>query len=369
MSRCGCHTGGRHHGREDQAASQPSRPGPLTELQRTVGNRAVAQLLEADCGTCRDAALADIGSNAGPTAIREAMAFVAQRDGDGTPAGPGPIAPAREVADSGSGAAPGGAKVASPTAAVFHVVVRDKDLDLGGGVLVADLAAAKARLMQRQVSTPWTLVLSIHASQNRLGAQAPPDWQKNAVFYTASDVASLFGGDKSFVTWRDQYGPSRVVLYGCQVDAPFEKTIADSLVQAGQGRTAQGLGDGCKPLSTERTYNFGGPDIRSMKAFKALPKGQQDELRNFFIDINQKWGYFGAPPVPDDQVLEYLFGGPKPGSWPTVEVIVKKKDEEYVSTNPPIPFWNRMSNSEFLRRCNQGVGRLKERESRVPSVP
>ena len=54
----------------------------------------------------------------------------------------------------------------------------------------------------------WTLVLAIHGSEDRLGAQAPPDWQKNAVFYDKSDVEALFANDKAFVAWRDKFGPT-----------------------------------------------------------------------------------------------------------------------------------------------------------------
>src|SRR5262249_35930627 len=52
-----------------------------------------------------------------------------------------------------------------PGTAYFHVVVRDRGLDLGGGVLVSDLADAKTKLMKRKVDKPWTLVLAIHASE------------------------------------------------------------------------------------------------------------------------------------------------------------------------------------------------------------
>ena len=71
-----------------------------------------------------------------------------------------------------------------PGTAYFHIVVRDSGLDLGGGVLVSDLAEAKTKLIKLKVDKPWTLVLAIHASQNRLGAQSPPDWQKNAICTT-----------------------------------------------------------------------------------------------------------------------------------------------------------------------------------------
>jgi hypothetical protein len=249
-----------------------------------------------------------------------------------------------------------------PATAYFHVVVRDSGLDLGGGVLVSDLAAAKTRLMQRRVDKPWTLVLAIHASENRLGAQAPPDWQKNAVFYDEAAVKSLFGGDSAFVGWRDQYGPNRVVLYGCQVTAAFEQTITDSLARGGKAPTASGLGEGCKPQSTSVTFG-----VESRRAYDGLADDEKQKMLGEVQAANDTWGYYGGPPVPRDQVIDYLFKGPKPGWWPKVEVIVKQGDQ-YVSAKPPIPYWNRLSNSIFLRMCTKAVGNLREHTPQAPTM-
>ena len=82
-------------------------------------------------------------------------------------------------------------------------------------------------------------------------------------------------------------------------------------------------------------------------------------------DVNATWGYYGGPPVPNDEVLDYLFKGPKPGSWSKVEVIVKKGDD-YVSNKPPIPYWNRSSNHDYLQLCTKAVGNLREH---TPSAP
>jgi len=80
-------------------------------------------------------------------------------------------------------------------------VVRDKSIGLGGR-LVADLTAFKNQVMTTADADGWTLVLAIHGSEDRLGAQAPPNWQKNAVFYEKSDIEALFANDKAFVAWR-----------------------------------------------------------------------------------------------------------------------------------------------------------------------
>ena len=196
-----------------------------------------------------------------------------------------------------------------PGTAYFHIVVRDKGLDLGGGVLVSDLSDAKAKLMKRKIDKPWTLVLAIHASENRLGAQSPPDWQKNAIFYDESDVKKVFRGDSAFVAWRNQFGPNRVVLYGCQVTASFEQTIADNLARGGKAPSATGLGEGCKPLAT--TLPFG---VNSRREYDKLADTEKEKMLGELQAANQTWGYYGGPPVPNDHVLDYLFNGPSPGA-------------------------------------------------------
>jgi len=249
-----------------------------------------------------------------------------------------------------------------PGTAYFHLVVRDPDLDLGGGVLVADLTDAKAKLMARRIDKPWTLVLSVHASENRLGAQRGPDWQKNAIFYDDAAIKSLFGGDAAFVAWRDQFGPNRVVLYGCQVTAAFEQTIANNLSRGGQAPNKSGLGEGCKPLSTAVTFG-----VNSRRAYDQLSPTEKDKMLAEVQAANSTWGYYGGPPVPNDQVLDFLFKGPKPGTWPQVEVIVKQGDD-YVSATPPIPYWNRLGNSIFLNKCTKAVGNLHDRTPAAPPV-
>lgn len=249
-----------------------------------------------------------------------------------------------------------------PATAYFHIVVRDGSLNMGGGVLVSDLAAAKTRLMQRRVDKPWTLVLAIHASENRLGAQAPPDWQKNAIFYDDAAIKALFGGDGTFVTWRDQFGPSRVVLYGCQVTAAFEQTIADNLARGGKAPTAQGLGEGCKPQANSETFG-----VNDQRAYDRLSDDDKSSVLAKVQAVNDTWGYYGGPPVPRDKVIEYLFKGPQAGSWSKVEVIVKQGDT-YGSANPPIPYWNRTGNSTFLRMCTKAVGNLREHTPSAPTM-
>ena len=249
-----------------------------------------------------------------------------------------------------------------PATSYFHVVVRDSGLDLGGGVLVKDLEDAKTKLTARRIATPWTLVLSIHASQDRLGAQSPPDWTKDAKFYADSDVKRLFGDDSAFVNWRDQFGPNQVVLYGCQVTAAFEQTIADNLTRGGHATNVHGLGEGCKPRSTSESFG-----VQSRAVYDTLSDADKKTVSDKVHAVNRTWGYYGGQPVPDSQELDYLFKGPKPGWWPKVEVIVKQGDT-YDSANPPIPYWNRTSNSEFLRQCTRAVGNLREHRPSAPML-
>ena len=252
--------------------------------------------------------------------------------------------------------------VPDPATAYFHIVVRDPGLDQGGGVLVSDLAAAKTKLMQRRVDKPWTLVLSIHASENRLGAQAPPDWQKNAIFYDDAAIKSLFGGDGAFVGWRDKFGPSRVVLYGCQVTAAFEQTIADNLTRGGKAPTAVGLGEGCKPRADSVTFG-----VKDRHDYDTLKEPDKSDVLKEVQQANETWGYYGGPPVPKDQVIDYLFKGPNPGHWSQVEVIVKQGDK-FDSANPKIPYWNRLSNHTYLQICTKAVGNLRTHTPQAPTI-
>jgi hypothetical protein len=268
------------------------------------------------------------------------------------PFGSGEARTVRRAPPGGGGATPQQApQPAAPAEATLHIVVRDQGLDLGGGILVSDLEAAKARMMAKREAGAWVLVLSIHASQDRLGAQSPPDWQRNAKFYDASAVNSLFGGDATFVKWRDQFGPARVVLYGCQVSAQFEQTIDNNLVRGGTGPTAQGLGPGCHPIGNIKDFG-----VKTRKDFIKLSADEQAKMTTEVQQENRTWGFYGQPPVPDDKVLDYLFDGPGKGSWASVEVqVLNTTTNQYESTTPPIPFWNRGSNSTFLRSCNPVV--------------
>jgi Domain of unknown function (DUF4157) len=250
-------------------------------------------------------------------------------------------------------------------------VVRDKELQLGGE-LVKDLDDFKRKVMSTKTEADWTLVLSIHGSEERLGAQAPPDWQKNAIFYQAADIEKLFNNDKDFVKWRDRYGPTFLSLVSCQVSASFEGTLIANLTRAGAGGQRQpgrGLGAGCKPIAS--TQHFTDPDApKTRRDFNKLSSAKQKSYIERLKDLNQKWGYYGAPPVPDDQVLHYYYDEEPKGEWVQVEVMVGKEHDVAKLRKTGIPFWNRTTGpdaAKFRELCSQGVGELKREHT--PVVP
>ena len=251
-------------------------------------------------------------------------------------------------------------------------VVRDEGLRLGG-ILVSDLKDFKRSVMGTKIATNWTLVLSIHGSEERLGAQAPPNWQKNAIFYGASDVEKLFNGDKDFVKWRDQYGPTFLSLVSCQVSASFEGTLISNLTRVAAGNKRQpkrGLGAGCKPIATAFTV---ADAPRTRAEFIKLPQGKQDAIREQLRRVNDTWGYFGAPPVADDLVVHFYYDEDPKGEWVKVEVMVGTGHTVSELKRTGIPYWNRTTGpkaAEFRKECDQGVGTLKrERTPAVPDVP
>lgn len=317
-----------------RTASPPHR---LVTLQRLFGNRAVARLIQR-------------APSKQTTFRTNASGLVVQRDKQRSK-----TPPAKPLTTGG-----GRQQV---------WIVRDRSIGLGGGMVVSDLADFKNKVMRTNDADGWTLVLAIHGSEDRLGAQSPPDWQKNAVFYDASDIDALFEQDKAFVKWRDQFGPTHLSLVSCQVSAPFEGVLINNLTRAGDQGTRQpkrGLGEGCKPISTALSLN----DAPNSKAkFDKLSAGIKQSITSQLDDLNKKWGYYGAPPVPDDQLLHYYYDEDPKGAWVTVEVHVDQGAHTLKATG--IPYWNRTVGpdaAKFRQLCTQGIGTLKSRQSKAPTV-
>ena len=248
-------------------------------------------------------------------------------------------------------------------------VVRDASLGLGGGVLVRDLAEFKRNVMRTKTETEWTLVLSIHGSENLIVAQAPPDWKKDIVRYEASDIDHLFGDDKAFVKWRDQYGPTYLSLVSCQVSASFEDTMIKNLTRAGAGgrkQSKQGLGAGCKPISTAKKARDA-PSTRA--AFDKLSLQKREAVIKELAELNNKWGYYGAPPVPEGKLLDYYYDEDPKGEWVMVEVYIGKEHDIAKLKPTGIPFWNRTTGKDaprFRQMCDQGAVQLR---GHTPTAP
>ena len=317
-------------------AHAPKGPGAILRLQREAGNRAVLTLVSRTCGDdCACAACA--------------AAPVVQRDRKRKKP------PVKEVKAGGG--------------RQQLWIVRDRSIGLGGGTLVSDLADFKSKVMRTADADGWTLVLAIHGSEDRLGAQAPPNWQKNAVFYDASDVDALFEQDKAFVKWRDQFGPTHLSLVSCQVSAPFESVLINSLTRPGDKGTRQpkrGLGEGCKPISSTVKLNAA---PRSRATFDKLDPNAKQAIINDLSDLNTKWGYYGAPPVPDDLLLHYYYDEDPKLAWVTVEVHVDQGGHNLKATG--IPYWNRTfgpESAKFRQLCTQGIATLKGRKPQAPKA-
>lgn len=324
----------------------------LHALQNALGNRTVARLVQ---GFDHHAGLAvqrcgpDGSCDACSAEVAEAPAVQRQPDGGGAPiTGP---------KDAGT---PDAAAATGPS--IVYLTVRDPSIGIGGQV-VPSLAALKANIMTRRQTNDWTLTIAIHGSLDRLAAQAPPDWQKDAVFYGAAEIKQLFGDDQSFVTWRNTYGPKRVVLLGCQVGATFEQVVADNLSRGGSGLRTQGLGAGCKPITSTQTISWGptGKEkpVRSRADYARYDQADKDGILDELRKLNAKWGYLGQPPVADGDILRFYLDEEPKGAWAIVDV--HKEDSGHNLASLDVPYWNRMFNSTFLHSCSMGVGKLPPR--------
>jgi len=107
--------------------------------------------------------------------------------------------------------------------------------------------------------------------------------------------------------------------------------------------------------------------------FNKLAQGKQDAIRVKLRKLNHTWGYYGAPPVGDDQVEHFYYDEEPKGEWVQVEVMVGTGHTVRELKKTGIPYWNRTTGdkaAEFRKKCDQGVGTLKrEHTPAVPAVP
>jgi hypothetical protein len=250
-------------------------------------------------------------------------------------------------------------------------IIRDKGLAVGTGNLVHDLEEFKTRVMATKITSDWTLVLSIHGSEELLGAQSPPDWKKNATFYKAADIEKLFNDDKAFVKWRNQFGPNRLSMVSCQISKDFEGTLISNLTRAGADKKrqpARGLGEGCKPMATAFSLNAA-PKTRA--EFDKLKDSKKNSIRAELQKLNEEWGYYGADPVPESLVIDYYYDEDPKAAWVKVEVTVGRGHSFDELEKTGIPFWNRTTgdkSGEFRDKCTQGAAKLREHKPAVPEV-
>jgi hypothetical protein len=244
-----------------------------------------------------------------------------------------------------------------------YFVIGDRGLDTGGGVFLRTLEALRDRLVTLRIQGDWSLIVSIHGSENFV-ANAGRAVRGGAGSYDAAAITRIFG-DAEFRQWRDQQGPVRIVLNACQVAFSLERTIISAItrpVPPGQpGQPAYGLGTGCRPETIAHTVEIGGRAITTRAQYGRLSPPDRQTFQGMLSPLNTRWGYFGIPPVPADQILDYYFDEAPRGSWVVVQVSVNRVVQD-------IPFWNRGTNPEFRRVCTQGVVQLPARRPTVPPV-
>jgi len=83
--------------------------------------------------------------------------------------------------------------------------------------------------------------------------------------------------------------------------------------------------------------------------------------------LNSKYGYYGGPPVPASEILDYYFDVDPRGAWANVTVGI---DRGGTVSDTDIPFWNRTTgprSADFRRLCDQGVGQLTR--PHIPRTP
>ena len=121
--------------------------------------------------------------------------------------------------------------------------------------------------------------------------------------------------------------------------------------------SAGGLGPGCKPIATTQPIIFQAAGAQRESTYTqraqydALNPNDKATFEGMIRSLNNKWGYFGTPPVPDAELLRYYFDEVPKGAWVLVEV--NKKDDSSDTLRPlGTPYWNRWADPAFMRECN-----------------
>jgi hypothetical protein len=150
----------------------------------------------------------------------------------------------------------------------------------------------------------------------------------------------------------------------------FEATMIAHLTR-GAGQAAQGLGTGCKPSTKAVPLEFNDRPVKTQRDYNLLPQDGKDFVLSTLRKMNAEFGYYGAPPVPDEQLLDYFFAVAPRGEWVRIQV-GKAVPGQVNLVDTGIPFWDRAvgpKQSQFRQLCDQGVGQLPGRQAREPEWP
>jgi hypothetical protein len=241
---------------------------------------------------------------------------------------------------------------------IEYFVVGDPGLNAGNGIFLRRLEQIKPRLMRLRNRGNWTLVISIHGAENYI-ANRVRALRGGPGSYDADALNNIFSNDPDFVQWRNQWGPNRIVLNACQVGANLESAIISAFTRPGaRQQPIQGLGTGCRPDTVTEVYRFNDRPITTRQQYTRLSPPDRQAFVRAIETLNSRWGYFGAPPVPNDEVVDYYFDEAPRGGWPVVRVSINRQVTS-------IPFYNRGQNPQFRRICTQGVGSLPSRRQTV----
>lgn len=255
---------------------------------------------------------------------------------------------------------------------VVYFVVGDKKLNSGNGIYVKSLEEMKESLINIKQASEWRLVISIHGAEDVIAIQGGSLKKRDVEgVYDAKKISKLFNDDNNFKEWREAYGPTWTTLNACQVHKAFEAVVLKAFNKPSATQSAQGLGNNCRPRTQiMQVMDKNGNPITTRDQMKGWKDDDQlDEFNKALKSLNDKYGYFGGPPVPDTLLHRYYFDEAPKGGWPKVTVTVGRGAEGDIGIN----FYNRATtpenNRKLLDNCPVHMGPiLRSRTSAVPPI-
>ncbi|MDJ0753610.1 MAG: DUF4157 domain-containing protein [Ardenticatenaceae bacterium] len=204
-------------------------------------------------------------------------------------------------------------------------VIGDRGLMVGGATFHTTLPAfrnamlGQNRRQRRARRGRWTLWFAIHGWNGVVAYSRSCTLGVNC--YNARTIRGVFGR-AGWQRWLRTYGPSRVVLYSCNLNATMTTAIENSLKRPGTARTQAPRSRRCNITYAGVSIPVRGTNITTRRQYRRLRARDRRQFMRSLRSLRVR-GYGQIPPAQirtDQQLRQLFFDRPPRGQWMTAVV-------------------------------------------------